>query len=311
MYRTSRILSAFSAGLMALAVLGGSAVAQETAPDAAAAAEPARDPDAVVARIGEDTVTEREVSIAADAFASELANIPDAQRRSALVDAVVNMKLLARAAEEEGLGKGPDFDAQVAFLKLQALRNTYVEQSILKAVTDEELATAYQDLVVSQFKPEEQVHARHILVETREEAEKIIGELKGGASFEELAKQSKDPSGQNGGDLGFFGKGQMVPEFETAAFALEPGKTTEEPVQTQFGWHVIRSEGKRMSEPPKLDDVKEQLRAYLVRQKFQATLEALRDKYKVEIVDPTAAPPVEAPAGDAPPAEAPAEQPQQ
>ena len=91
------------------------------------------------------------------------------------------------------------------------------------------------------------MHARHILVDTKEEAEKIIDDLKGGASFEELAKQSKDPSGQNGGDLGFFGEGQMVPEFEKAAFALEPGQFTQEPVQTQFGWHVIKVEEKRMS----------------------------------------------------------------
>jgi peptidyl-prolyl cis-trans isomerase C len=297
MPRTSKSLTAVSAGLLALAMLGNTALAQDAAPaapDTAGASQPTRDPDAVVAKIGDDAVTEGDIALAAAAFASELANVPEAQRRGALIDAVVNMKLLAKAGSDAGLGEGPQFEAELAFLKEQALRNAYVEQSIVNAVTDEELQKAYQDLVVSQFKPEEQVHARHILVETKEEAEKIIADLKGGASFEELAKQSKDPSGQNGGDLGFFGKGQMVPEFEKAAFALEPGQITEEPVQSQFGWHVIKSEEKRMSTPPAFDDVKEQLRNYLVRQKFEAALAALHDKYKVEIVDTTA------PAKDAP-----------
>jgi peptidyl-prolyl cis-trans isomerase C len=288
------------------------------APAAAApAAEPTRDPDTVVAKVGNETVTERQVTLAKDAFASELANVPQAQWRSVLIDAVVNMQLLAQAARDEKLGEGPDYDSQLEFLKLQALRNLYVEHVIVNAVTDDELQQGYQTLVVKAFKPQPQVRARHILVDTKEEAEKIIEQLKGGASFEELAKQSKDPSGQNGGDLGFFGAGQMVPEFEKAAFALEPGQITQEPVKTQFGWHVIKVEEKRMSPPPAFADVEAQLRNYLIRQKFQTVLAGLRDKYPVEIVDQPAAPaaptdaaPTDAAPADAAPADAaPAEQP--
>ncbi len=219
-----------------------------------------------------------------------------------LIDAVVNMQLLAQAASDEKLGEGPDFDAQVAFLRLQALRNLYVEHVIMNGLTDEELQEGYQNLVVKSFKPAPQVRARHILVDTKEEAEKIIEELKGGASFEDLAKQSKDPSGQNGGDLGFFGEGQMVPEFEKAAFALEPGQFTQEPVQTQFGWHVIKVEEKRMSQPPAFADVETQLRNYLIRQKFDTVLAGLRDKYPVEIVDQAAAPAAPDAPADATPA---------
>jgi peptidyl-prolyl cis-trans isomerase C len=210
------------------------------------------------------------------------------------------MQLMAQGAHDAGLDKGPEFDRRVEFLRLQALRNVFVEHEVVKNVADSELQQAYQTLVVAQHKPEQQVHARHILVETKEQADKIIEQLKGGASFEELAKQSKDPSGQNGGDLGFFGPGQMVPPFEKAAFALAPGEFTQEPVQSEFGWHVIKVEEKRMSQPPTFDEVKDQLKNYVLRQKFEQVTAALREKYPVEIIDPTAMPP----APPAPPAPA-------
>jgi peptidyl-prolyl cis-trans isomerase C len=280
------------------------------APDAATApAEPARDPSTVVAKAGSAEITEGDVALAGEAFASELANVPKEQQRSVLVDAVVNMQLMAQGAHDAGLDKGPEFDRRLQFLRLQALRNVFVEHEVVKNVPDSDLQKAYQTLVVAQHKPEQQVHARHILVETKEAAEKIIADLKGGAKFEDLAKQSKDPSGQNGGDLGFFGPGQMVPPFEKAAFALEPGQFTQEPVQSEFGWHVIKVEEKRMSEPPAFDEVKEQLKNYVLRQKFEQVTASLREKYPVEIIDPTAkplAPPAAPAGGDAAPAETPA-----
>ncbi len=312
MFPMSRAIAALVAALLVSVATVKDVRAEDAKPAAAAPApaEPPRDPDAIVAKVGDETVTEREVSIAKEAFASELTKVPEAQWRGVLIDAVVNMELLAQAARAEKLGEGPDFEAQVAFLKLQALRNLYVAHAIVNGVTDDELQKGYQTLVVQPFKPAPQVRARHILVDTKEEAEKIIEQLKGGADFAELAKQSKDPSGQNGGDLGFFGAGQMVPEFEKAAFALEPGQITQEPVKSQFGWHVIKVEEKRMSQPPALADVEAQLRNYLVREKFQTILAGLRDKYPVEILDKADAPADAAPA-DAAPAETapPADQP--
>lgn len=312
MFSMSRVVPAVLAGLLVAAFAGQAVRAEDAAPAPAAEAmpaEPASDPDAVVATVGDASVTERQLLIARDAFANELANVPEGQRRSVLIDAVINMELLALAANDDGLAAGPDFDAQLGFLKLQALRNLYVEHAIVNGLTDAELQEGYQTLVVQSHKPAPQVRARHILVDTKEEAEKIIEELKGGAAFEDLAKQSKDPSGQNGGDLGFFGEGQMVPEFEKAAFALEPGQFTQEPVQSQFGWHVIRVEEKRMSEPPTLAEIETQLRSYLVRQKFETVLTALRDKYPVEIVDQPAGPADAAPEAPAEAAPAPAEEP--
>ncbi len=318
MFPILRVVPAMLAALLVVAAAGQAVRAQDApaqdatpaAAAAAAAAEPALDPDTVVAKVGDATVTEKQLQIAREAFAGELANVPEPQWRSVLIDAVVNMELLALAAHDEGLDQGPDFAARVEFLKLQAMRNRYVDHAIVNGVTDEELQQNYQTLVVDAHKPAPQVRARHILVDTKEEAEKIIEELKGGADFADLAKQSKDPSGQNGGDLGFFGQGQMVPEFEKAAFALEPGQFTEEPVQSQFGWHVIKVEEKRMSEPPAFADVEAQLKNYLIRQKFETVLAGLRDKYPVEIVDPTAGPAAPEAAPDAAPADAaPAEDP--
>ena len=280
------------------------APATEAAP--AAQAEPARNPTDVVARVADQTITEAEVAMARKEFASELQQVPEAQQRGLVIDALVNMELLAQAARDANLEDTENFALRRQFLELQALRNAYVEEVIVSSLTQEELQKAYETLVVAQHKPAEQVRARHILVETREEAEKIIADLKGGAAFEELAKQSKDPSGQNGGDLGYFGRGQMVPPFEQAAFAMEPGALTETPVQSEFGWHVIKVEEKRMSAPPALSEVEDELRNHLLRGKFEAAMAALRDKYPIEIVGrPAAAGGGAAPAGGAPAAATP------
>jgi peptidyl-prolyl cis-trans isomerase C len=254
-----------------------------------------------VATVGDQTITEADLAIARQEFANELGGVPENEQRGLLTDALVNMQLFAQAARDAGLEQSPGFEQRLEFLKTQALRNLFVEQSIVGTITPEDLQQGYERLVLAEHKPEEEVHARHILVDTKEAAEKIIADLKGGASFEELAKQSKDPSGQNGGDLGFFGRGQMVPPFEAAAFALEPGKITEEPVQSEFGWHVIRLEEKRMSEPPALADIEDELRNYLLREQFQTTLTELRSKYPVDVIGQPA------PADGGAPAEAPAE----
>jgi peptidyl-prolyl cis-trans isomerase C len=164
---------------------------------------------------------------------------------------------------------------------------------------------AEYDKQIGTFQPQEELRARHILVATKEDADRIVGELDAGGSFEELAgKNSTDGTAQNGGDLGYFSRGQMVDAFEEAAFALEPGTYTKEPVQTQFGFHIIKLEDKRMSAPPPLEEVDEQVRSVLLRQKFETTMAGLREKYTVEILDPSLAPPpAPAPAdGAAPPA---------
>ena len=130
-----------------------------------------------------------------------------------------------------------------------------------------------------------EVHARHILVETEDEAKAIKAELEKGADFAELAKKkSKDPGASDGGDLGFFTKEQMVPEFSTVAFALEPGKISD-PVKSQFGWHVIKVEEKRARKAPDFDQVKSQIETYVTRKAQADYVAKLREAAKVERMD--------------------------
>jgi peptidyl-prolyl cis-trans isomerase C len=315
MSRTYKIGAAAASAVVLLAAAGIPAVrAQDATQPQAELTAAAPDPAAVVARVGDTAITEQDLSIAREAFEGELANVPEEQKRSVMIDAFVNMHLLAQAAEDAGIDETEAFAKRLDFMRLQALRNEYVSEAVIGSLTEDELKKSYQTLVVEQHTPQEEVHARHILVDTQEAAQKIIEDVKAGGSFEEIAKQSKDPSGQNGGDLGFFGKGQMVPEFEQAAFALEAGQMTQEPVQTQFGWHVIKVEEKRMSEPPAFEQVEPQLRNYLMRQKFETVITELREKYPVEIVGEAAPeePAAEAPAaGDTPAEAAPDEAPKQ
>jgi peptidyl-prolyl cis-trans isomerase C len=152
------------------------------------------------------------------------------------------------------------------------------------------------DEAVKQIEGEQEVHARHILVESEDEAKAIEAELKKGADFAELAKtKSKDPGASDGGDLGFFTKDQMVPEFATVAFTLEPGKVSD-PVKTQFGWHVIKVEEKRNRKAPDFEQVKPQIETYVMRKAQAEYVAKLREAAKVERIDQAANQPAAKPA---------------
>jgi peptidyl-prolyl cis-trans isomerase C len=238
----------------------------------------------VVARIGELAITERDLDQAQADFAQELAQVPAQQRRSVLIDVLVDMELLAQAAREQGMHETPEFQERLAFLETRALRNLYVEREIVEAIEEDEIAAAYEETIQA-FEPQEEIHARHILVETEEEAREAISRLDEGADFADLARQiSTDPAAAQGGDLGYVGRGRLVQPFEEAAFALEPGEHSEEPVQTQFGWHVIKVEDQRMSSPPPLEQVRNEIRTVLMRQRFEEVMTELRARTEVEIL---------------------------
>ncbi|MDH3195191.1 MAG: peptidylprolyl isomerase, partial [Hyphomicrobiales bacterium] len=225
--------AAASSAAIALAVTSaaiiGSAVAQDSTP---------------VARVGDQTITADDVGQAAADFSQELAQVPAERRQSILIDVLVDMALLAQAAEAAGLDKEPGFQRRLDFLRTRALRNLYVEKEIVGTITPEDIKAEY-DKQSATFQPQEEIRARHILVASKEEAEALIAELDAGKDFADLAKEkSTGPSGPNGGDLGRFSRGRMVPEFEAAAFDLEAGTHSVEPVETQFGWHVIKVEEK-------------------------------------------------------------------
>ncbi|QFT29845.1 peptidylprolyl isomerase [Roseibium porphyridii] len=253
----------------------------------------AAEPGDVVAKVGEAEITEADLAFAAKDLGQELQRFPPAQWRQLLLDAVVDMELLAQAARQDGLDQDPDFQKQMEFLELQALRNAYLSQKIGDAISDEDLQAAY-DKEFADFEGAEEVNARHILVKEKAEAEELIKELDGGADFAELAREkSTGPSGPNGGDLGFFGRGQMVPPFDEAVFALDPGTYTKEPVETQFGWHVIKLEGKRKQEKPALEEVANGLRQQLFRDRYEAKMAELKGAATVEVLDEKLAKPGE------------------
>jgi peptidyl-prolyl cis-trans isomerase C len=262
--------------------------AQEAAPakpDAAAQAKPV-DPNAVVATVAGKPITEADLALAEGELSQQFAQLPAEQRRAAALSAAIEIRIMAAKAVADGLDKDADFQRRAAFLQERALHGEVVEKEVVGKITDEELRARYDKEIAAQPAVNE-IHARHILVKTKEEAEGIIKELDGGAKFEDLAnKHTTDPSGKtSGGDLGWFGPGQMVPEFEKAAMALEPGSYTKEPVQTQFGWHVIKVEDKRPKQPPAFDEVKDQVRSAVLRDKYFALVKEFRAAAKVEIPD--------------------------
>jgi peptidyl-prolyl cis-trans isomerase C len=261
-----------------------------------ALAEEAKPQDeTVIATVAGEPVTEADLALAISDLDQQFVRLPEEQRRAAALSAVIEIRLLANEAKAKGLDKDPDYRRRAAFLEQRALHGETIEKEVAAKITDEEVRQRY-DTEIANTPPVNEVHARHILVKTKEEAEAIIKELDGGASFEALANEkTNDPSGKtSGGDLGYFGPGQMVPEFEKAAFALEPGAYTKEPVQSQFGWHVIKVEDKRARQPPAFEQVKEQFRQLILREKYFALVKALREAGAVEVTDPTLKAAVEA-----------------
>ena len=212
--------------------------------------------------------------------------LPDDQRRLAALAAIIDIKSLSAKAEAEKLDQTPEFKARMEFLKDRALHNDYFKQQVVDKITDADMRARY-DKEMAAMPAQNEVRARHILVKTKEEAEAIIKQLDGGASFEDVAKEkSTDGSAAQGGDLGYFGPGQMVPEFDKAANALEIGKYTKEPVQTQFGFHVIKLEDKRVQQPPAFDQVKDQVKSILIRERYMELVKKDRADLKIEYTDP-------------------------
>ena len=241
--------------------------------------------DKVIATVNGVEITERELALAEVDLLQQFADTPADQRRAAILNALIDIKLLAAAAEEAGLAEDPNFKARMAFNRARALHNSLFQEKALNIITDEELKNRY-DAEIAGFPKETEIRARHILVDSEDAAREIIAELDGGASFEELAKtKSTGPSGPSGGDLGYFGKGQMVPEFEAAAFELSKGEYTKAAVKTQFGWHVIFKEDERDRQPPSFEQVKDQIRQLIAREKYFQLTQDARKNFKHEVLD--------------------------
>lgn len=267
------------------ALAGAAALASLIAATSAVAQE-----DKVVARVDGVAITEADVAVALEELAAGLQQADPSQRRTYAINYLVDLKLVAAAAAKEKLGEGKDFQRRIDQARERILMEKMFGREGEKASTPEALK-AFYDETVKTLKPEQEVRARHILVEKEEEAKAALDRLKKGEDFAKLAAElSKDPgSGKDGGDLGYFSKDRMVPEFAEAAFKLDKGQLSDV-VKSQFGFHIIKLEDKRERPLPPFEQVKGELERYMVQKAQQDLVLKLRAAAKIERMDAPAAP---------------------
>jgi peptidyl-prolyl cis-trans isomerase C len=248
--------------------------------------------DPVIAKVNGTEIHQSDLAVAEDEAGQLPPMSPDA-KQDYLVQFMADMILVAKAAEDKKMADTPDFKRKVAFARNKLLMETLLQSTAKEALTDAAMHKVYDD-AVKQMAPEEEVHARHILIRAPAGDEKaskaaedkikaIIIRLKKGEDFAKVAAEvTEDPSGKaNGGDLGYFTKEQMVPEFSETAFKLDKGQISD-PVKTQFGWHVIKVEDKRTKPLPKFDEVKTQIEQYVTRKAQAELVTGLRASAKIE-----------------------------
>jgi peptidyl-prolyl cis-trans isomerase C len=245
----------------------------------------AQDKDPVVARVNGVDIRDSDLAFAEEEIGGNMPSIPPEQKRDYLINYLVDVIVLSQAAEKQKLDDRPDVKHRLAFDHSRLLMEALLQDAGKAALSDEAEHKLY-DEAIKQVKAEEEVHARHILVVSEDEAKAILAQLKGGADFIVLAKEkSKDPgSAESGGDLGYFTKEQMVPEFAEVAFKLGKGQLSD-PVKTQFGWHIIKVEDRRTKPTPTFEQVKPQIENYIAHRAQAELVENLRKTANVERLD--------------------------
>ena len=228
-------------------------------------------------------------AITTDDYKKELAVLPPylkqmvetPEGRKEMLDTMVVRELVLQDARKLGIDKSPEVAAKMEDMKKRVVVEAYLKKKVEEQVnlSDAELQKIY-DQKKDQFKSDAQIRASHILLKTSKEAQDVMAQLKGGAKFEDLArKYSVDPASAKGGDLGWFSKGNMIPEFEKAAFALKEGETSGI-VETKFGFHIIKVTGKRPAGVLPFAEVKEQIKAELVPEKQQEVFKTIKEELK-------------------------------
>jgi peptidyl-prolyl cis-trans isomerase C len=246
----------------------------------------------VLARVDGVEITDDDVKIAAEDLGASLpAQLQGAARDAYILDYLIDLKLVANKGQKDKAADTPEFAKQMTYYHDKILMENLMSAAAKTGVTDEAMKKVYDEAAKAQ-KPETEVHARHILVATEDEAKAALKRVRDGEDFAKVATElSKDP-GSEGGDLGFFTKEKMVPEFAEAAFKLDVGQISE-PIKSQFGWHIIKVEGKREKPFPSFDQVKDQVARYLGQKSQADMISKLRADAKVERTE--AAPKVDAP----------------
>jgi peptidyl-prolyl cis-trans isomerase C len=259
---------------------------------AAPAAEPTakKADDPVVAVVNGSKIHRSEVEDARRRLPPQFQEMPAEVVFGMIVNSLVDSRLVAAEARKKGLHNDREVKEQMARIEEQVLERAMLIRHINEKMTEADLKQRY-DAFVAGFQAKEQVRARHILLETEEQAKEVIAELDKGADFAELAgKRSVGPSAGQGGDLGYFAKDELTPAFAEAAFAIEAGKHSAAPVQTQFGWHVIKVEDRRTGAPPTFEESREQIKAEAAREIASAYIEGLRTGAAIQRFKPDGSP---------------------
>jgi peptidyl-prolyl cis-trans isomerase C len=251
----------------------------------------------VLATVNGVEITDADLKIAAEDLGSAIPQQLQGQARDAyLLDYLIDSELVAEKAVADKLDQDPDFAERLAYYRGKVLADAMLGKTAKDALTPEKLQQTY-DTAAKNQKPQTEIHARHILVDTEADAEAALKRIKAGEDFAKVAKEVSKDAAESGGDLGWFTKDRMVPEFADAAFKLNEGEISQ-PVKTQFGWHIIQVEGKRQTTFPPFDQVKGQVEAF-VAQKAQADL--IQELHKDAKIVRTAAAPVAPAAPDVQP----------
>jgi peptidyl-prolyl cis-trans isomerase C len=283
--------AAFLLGGAAILTLGAMPLLAQTPakePDqnaAQAAPQPAKPTGAAAATVNGTPITEDDLSIAEIDLGGGLPQqMTPEQKREYLTSYSVDLKLVADEAEKQKVVDDADIAKRLAYYRKKILMEQLLTKAAKDAVTDEAMKKLYDETAKS-VAPEEEIHARHILLENEDDAKKAHDRVVGGEDFAKVAKElSKDPGSSDGGDLGWFTKDRMVKEFSDAAFTLKPGEVSQ-PVKSQFGWHVIKVEERRQKPIPTFDQVKPQIANFLTRKSQQDLILKLRSEAKIERPD--------------------------
>jgi len=215
----------------------------------------------------------------------QLAELPFEQIYPNLLEMLVNNRVVMQGAKKAGVLDRPEIKKQLRLAREQIVGQTYLDELLRAHTTEEELLEVY-NREIRNFRREEEIHARHILVKTEKEAQDLIVQLKAGADFAELADKKSLDENTEGGDLGYFTKAMMIPEFGDAVFDMKKGQLSA-PIKTPFGWHVVMVEDKRLANPPPFDEVRDDIERAVMETKLQQVLEEERAKLNVQILRPT------------------------
>jgi peptidyl-prolyl cis-trans isomerase C len=277
-------LAAIAALLLVLPIAAGCSKDSSSSSSSSSETQTSSAADPVVARVNGVDIRQSDLALAEEDLGADMQSVSPEARREHLISYLADIIMVNQAAEKKKLADNPEFKRRLAFLRNKLLMGYELQEEAKAAINDEALQQTYNDAVKS-IGGQEEVRARHILVDSEDEAKTLLDQIKGGADFATIAKEkSKDPGAAEGGDLGYFTKDQMVPEFAEVAFKMYPGQLSN-PVKTQFGWHIIKVEDKRTKQPPEFDKVKDQIEAYLARKSQSEFISKLRQSAKIERFD--------------------------